>query len=510
MSNSDELKQMRRERDFLRELLDLGSQDDLSPLLEKALDLIVQMTHAKKGYLELHPDSDGHDDLQPQDKAWSVARACTEEELAEIRKRISRGIISKAMAEGQTIETPSAISDERFRDRKSVRAHKIEAVLCAPVGNPPIGVVYLQGRELPGRFADDDKEWAEIFARQLTPLADRLLSQKRQQIATDPTRDIRKNFSCPGILGRSESLAQVLRTASYLAPLVIDVLLTGPSGTGKTAMARAIHRNSPRSEGPFVELNCAAIPESLFESELFGAEAGAHSSAMSRKAGKVEAAENGTLFLDEIGELSLGSQAKLLQLLQSREYYPLGSNKPKHANVRIISATNVDLMALVSERRFREDLYYRLNVVPLEMPPLSARMDDIPILVEYLCQQTCQRLGLEPLPVSRDALVACREATWPGNIRELDNAVQKAVIHANGQKSGRLETRHLFPDQHSDADASDGPRTLQQAMRGFQRRFVRDALEGNEWNVAETARQLGIVRSHLYNLIKTHELTRKS
>ena len=220
MSNdSDELKQLRGERDFLRELLDLGSQDDLSPLLEKALDLIVQMTHAKKGYLELHPDGESDDDLQAQDEAWSVARACTEEDLVEIRKRISRGIISKAMADGETVETPSAISDERFRDRKSVRAHKIEAVLCAPVGNPPIGVVYLQGRELPGRFTAEDKEWAEVFARQLTPLADRLLSQKRQQIATDPTRDIRKSFKCPGILGRSDSLARVLRTASYLAPL---------------------------------------------------------------------------------------------------------------------------------------------------------------------------------------------------------------------------------------------------------------------------------------------------
>lgn len=499
----DEVAALQRESTFLRELLSLGSQEELTPLLERALDSIVQMTRAEKGYLELVLDRDKD---PGQGQTWSAARDCTEDEVDKIRERISSGIISEAMAGGKTIETPSAMSDSRFRDRKSVRAHKIEAVLCAPVGDPPIGVVYLQGRTISGQFAGNAKEWAELFAQQLAPLADRLLSHERQRTESDPTRKIRQDFHCPGILGRSQSLARVLRTASNVAGLNIDVLITGPSGTGKTALARAIHQNSQRSEGRFVDLNCAAIPENLFESELFGAEAGAHSTAMRAKEGKVAAAEGGTLFLDEIAELSLGSQAKLLQLLQAREYYPLGASSARKANVRIISATNAELDARVKEGHFREDLFYRLNVVPLAMPALADRLDDISILAEHLCRLACERMGLPAFQISRAALAACHETPWPGNIRELGNAIQKAVIHARSENSETLEPRHLFPD---DAARHNAPLTLQDAMRRYQGRFVSDALASNDWNVTKTALQLGIARSHVYNLIKAHGLTRE-
>ncbi|MCG8417316.1 MAG: sigma-54-dependent Fis family transcriptional regulator [Proteobacteria bacterium] len=509
-TQTNEWEKLRQERDFYRKLLALGSQDDLGPLLDTALDLIVQVTDAEKGYLELRPQDEN--DEWPDDVAqpWFAKTACSDEDVAKIRRNISRGIISKAMLEGETIETVSALEDERFRDRKSVKAHQITAVLCAPVGHPSIGVVYLQGRiaDAPREFTADDRARAELFARQLAPLAERLVGQYRRRLESDDTREIRKAFSCPGILGRSGRLAQVLHTASSVAPLEIDVLITGPSGTGKTAMARAIHQNSRRSNGPFVELNCAAIPETLFESDLFGAMPGAHSSATRRIPGKLEAADSGTLFLDEIGELSLGAQAKLLQLLQSRQYYPLGATKPKRANVRIVSATNADLRTLVNERRFREDLYYRLSVMPLEMPSLADRTDDIPILVEHFCQKTCERHQLEQFVVSRRALVACQEATWPGNVRELANRVEAAVIRARGQDSTTLEVYHLFPDEIANVQDQTQPRSFQEAMRDFQRRFVREALEGNDWNVAETARQLSIARSHLYNLIHAHKLTR--
>src|SRR5262249_4328066 len=214
--------------------------------------------------------------------------------------------------------------------------------------------------------------------------------------------------------------------ASHVAPLDIDILITGPNGTGKSALAHAIARNSPRASGPFIDLNCAAIPETLVESELFGAERGAHSTAGRTVAGEVAAAEGGTRFLDEVAELSPAAQAKLLQLLQARAYTPLGATTPVRADIRIISASNADLRALVAARRFREDLYYRLHVLPLEMPGLGARREDIPELVEHFAAEVCRRHRLPPVTVSPRALAACQAASWPGHVRELAHAIEAA------------------------------------------------------------------------------------
>jgi Nif-specific regulatory protein len=487
-----------QERDFYRRLLDLGGQREIEPLLDEALALIVEVTGAKTGYLELYDD----DSSQP--RFWRGYH-CTEADLETIRSSISRGIIARAISEGRTIETPSALGDVRFQDLGSVRQHEIHQVLCAPVGEPPLGVVYLQGRTRPGMFAKEDREHAELFTRQLAPLADRLV-RRDDRNKVDYTAEVRESLRCPEIVGRSRALAQVMQSAANVAPLDVDVLITGPSGSGKSMLARVIHNNSPRSRGPFVELNCAAIPETLLESELFGAERGAHSTATRKSPGKVAAAEGGTLFLDEIGELTAAAQAKLLQLLATREYHPLGAAAPVKADVRIISATNANLEERVAARQFREDLYYRMHVVPVVVPGLEVRREDIPDLVEHFIAEACKRHKLVPLPVSPRALVACREAAWPGHTRQLAHAIEAAVIRAHGERALSLREHHIFPKApHDDADAP----TLAEATRAFQRRHILQALEHHDWNVSETARALDVTRSHLYNLINDLELKRR-
>jgi len=497
--SGEEDRRLRSERDFYWRLLDLGRELEIEPLLDEALALIVDVTGASKGFIELYDDQAG--------PGFWRGRGCSDEDVDAIRTSISHGIIARAMAEGRTIDTPSALDDSRFADLASVRRNEIQAVLCAPVGPPPpLGVVYLQGQPCGGPFATVDRERAELFARQLAPLADRLVSRRRVVEPLDYTREARARFHCPEMVGRSRALAHVLQQASLVAPLDVDVLITGPSGTGKSALARAIANNSRRARGPFVAVNCAAMPETLIENELFGAERGAHSTATRKVAGKVAAAEGGTLFLDEVAELPPGAQAKLLHLLHQREYHPLGGNAAVKADVRIISATNAKLTELVAARRFREDLYYRLHVLPLEIPGLPDRREDIAEIVDHLCEEACRKHKLPAIRISRAASLACREASWPGHIRQLANAIEAAVIRAHGEKSPTVEIRHVFPDAGATAD--EGQTSFQAATRLFQRRYVLEMLDKNDWNISETARQLDLARSHLYNLINEFALKR--
>lgn len=494
MGPSERPEELASERDFYRRLLDLGSQQEIEPLLDQALALIVEVTGATTAYLELY------DDTSSVPRFWK-GHGVSEQDVVTIRTSISRGIIARAIAEGRTIESQSALMDERFSELSSVRANAIQAVLCTPVGTaPPIGVVYLQGRRRPGMFSPSDRGRAELFARQLAPLADRLVH--RDPNRADHTRAVRERMRCPEIVGHSQALARLLHAAANVSHLEVDVLITGPSGTGKSLLAKTIANNSPRANGPFVELNCAALPEALLESELFGAERGAHSTATSARAGKVAAAEGGTLFLDEIGELSSSAQAKLLQLLETREYHPLGSRSVAKANVRVLSATNADLEARIAAKQFREDLYYRLHVVPLEVPGLDERREDIGDLVEHFAVEACKRHKLPPITVTWRALVACRNATWQGHTRQLAHAIEAAVIRAHGENADALHEHHIFPKVSREAE----PVTLQEATRQFQRHLVREALEKHDWNVTAAAADLGLARSHVYNLINEFRL----
>jgi len=501
--------------DFYRKLLELGQAEEIEPFLDEALALIVQLTGARRGYVELLPDPDA----RGKPRFW-VAHGCYDADVEEIRAAFSRGVIAEALATGRTIVTESALRDPRFRARGSVQRNRIEAVLCAPVGAaPPMGVIYLQDRTANGPFTEEDRLRAEAFARHLVPFADRLLLRRLRREEADPTLPFRRTLRADTVIGRSHALAQVLQQAAVAAPLDVTVLLTGPSGTGKTQLARVLHDSGPRGRGPFVELNCAALPENLLESELFGALKGAHSAASQNVEGKVAAAEGGTLFLDEVGELLPSAQAKLLQLLQSREYYPLGAKRPVRADVRLIAATNLDLKAAVSRKEFREDLFYRLQVLPIRLPALAERKEDLAPLAEFFCTKACTSHGLPSLRLSVDALCAAEAAEWTGNARELAHAIEAAAIRAAAEGVLQIERRHLFPDTAPAGPSGPPPPleitpykglTFQEATRRFQAELLRVTLEENGWNVTEAATKLDLARSHAYKLVRAFGLARRT
>jgi Nif-specific regulatory protein len=326
-----------------------------------------------------------------------------------------------------------------------------------------------------------------------------------QPAEPDPTARPRAQLVAESIVGRSRAVAAMLRDAALVAPIDVNVLITGDTGTGKSQLARVIHESGPRAAKPFVELNCAALPAELLENELFGSERGAHSTAQQAVSGKIAEAEGGTLFLDEIGELPVSSQAKLLQVLQSRTYYPLGAAKPRRADVRVLAATNRDLEAAVRASTFREDLYYRLQVLPVRVPRLADRREDIPELAAVLCESARKRYDLPHLRLSHNALHALWVAEWPGNVRQLAHVLEAAVIRAAGESVAYVEPRHLFPEREAPQEPEQ---SLQGATREFQREFVRRTLEDCDWNVAEAARRLDVSRGHVYRLIQAFGLAR--
>jgi len=480
-------------------LLELGNEGEVAPLLDQALALIVQFTAARIAYLELH-----HDDASGG--GFWRAHGCTPDDLAAIRSSISRGIIQAAHAAGETVETPSAKDDPRFATRGSVQQNEIDAVLCAPIGRPPLGVVYLQGLPAGESFSARHREWAELFATQLGLVAERLRTPRSELELVDHTAQVRQRFQCQALIGRSRALARVLNEAASMAPLDIGVLITGPSGTGKSALARAIHDNSRRVGRPFVAINCGAIPTNLVESELFGVERGAHSTATQRTVGKVAAARGGTLFLDEVGDLPYEAQTKLLQLLQDRQYFPLGSSQVVAADVRVIAATNVDLRERVEKNAFRRDLLYRLNIVTIEMPGLAERREDIAALVMHFTREACARHGLPPLAVARGTIVVTENEAWSGEVRELANAVEAGAVRATSEGVATLRPHHLFPDR--EGRSSDDALDYRDATRRFQRRYLLDVLTECDWSIPDAVHQLGIARSQLYNLITIFDLKR--
>jgi DNA-binding NtrC family response regulator len=299
-----------------------------------------------------------------------------------------------------------------------------------------------------------------------------------------------------GLVGRHPEMARLYQQITKIAPTPTTVLITGESGTGKELVARAIHRRSDRAGAPFVAVNVAAIPETLVESELFGHERGAFTGAHARRLGRFELAHGGTVFLDEIGSLRLDLQSKLLRVLQEREIERVGGQRPVAVDVRVLAATNANLRAAVRERTFREDLFFRLNVVPLHLPPLRERRDDIPHLVEHFVRKAARECRRDVRGVSAGALEVLARYDWPGNVRELENVIHRAVVLATGP------VLHLQDVPLDVAMPEAGPRLteddgmpLREACDRFERQYVLRALERVQWNVSRAARLLGVHRN---------------
>ncbi|MDP9149290.1 MAG: sigma 54-interacting transcriptional regulator [Myxococcota bacterium] len=496
---SSEIERLRLERDLYLGLLDLNDRQDAPVFLEEALRLIVRVLDAGQAYLEVTDPHEG--------PSWWRAAGCSDEQVEWIRAIVSRGIIAETLAAGEVVACPSALLDPRFRDRPSVQASQIEAVLCVPIVQTiPMGVLYIQGRRGGGAFRDAETERAKTFARHLAPLVEGLFLRSRGP-QTDHVAPFRARLRLDGILGKSAALGAVLREVELVAPLDVAVLITGETGSGKSQLARVIHENSRRRDRRFVEINCSALPDNLIESELFGSVAGAHSTATKRVEGKVGAAQGGTLFLDEIAELSQNAQSKLLQFLHTKDYYALGSSTSLRADVRIIAATNDDLEEAVEQRRFRDDLFYRLHVLTIRMPSLAERPEDVGPLGVALCERAQRSHGLKPLLLSPKAIRAIEGHSWRGNVRELAHAVEAAAIRAAAEGAAAIESAHIFRPVPSNG-AGRATLSFHEATRKFQAGVVLRALKAEDWNVAATARALDVTRAHLYNLIKAYGLSR--
>ncbi|MGH7633293.1 MAG: sigma-54-dependent transcriptional regulator, partial [Gemmatimonadaceae bacterium] len=314
------------------------------------------------------------------------------------------------------------------------------------------------------------------------------------------------------IVGRSFAIRALIEKIEKVAPTPARVLITGENGTGKELVARALHRLSARANHPFVEVNCAAIPTELIESELFGHMKGSFTGAIADRAGKFEQASGGTLFLDEVGDMSHSAQAKVLRVLEDGVVTRLGGAKPVSVDVRGIAATNKNLEQEISEGRFREDLYYRLNVVPLSVPPLRDRREDIPLLAAHFAALLSRHEGMAPRVFAPDALERLAAFDWPGNVRELRNTVERILILAGGARVAAGDVDRLVGQravEQSSMGALMESRTFEEFREAAERAFLLAKLREHDWNVSETARLLDMPRSNLYKKIERYGLTRE-
>lgn len=453
--------------------------DEQSPksLFPKILEIARDVLHADAAVLDISGESSLH--ISNPEKV-----------------SISISAIRKAQAENKVIVW-NQLEDDSADLSKSIVQNQLTSIMVSPFRSPnsETGYLYLQRAARQDPFTEDDSDLFDSFVIVCEKFAFALIDRIRDKASLNQLRNVSKK---DGLIFQSKSMANLIAFADKISNLPIPVIIRGETGTGKEVLARYIHRQSPRAEKPFVAVNCGAIPENLMETLLFGHSKGAFTGAIENRKGFFEEAEGGTIFLDEIGELPLNMQVKLLRVLQEKHITRVGDNREIPVNVRVISATHVNLEEAVKEGKFREDLYFRIQVMPLEIPPLRERGQDVILLAESFMERYSSEYGNGKFRLSRNTEKALLGYHWPGNVRELENKIQKAMILAT---HGVIQPANLGLEKIQE-QVKDSPRTLKEARDAVDREVISRALRDAGANLTLAATILGIDRKVLREVME--------
>ena len=458
----------------------LAAPADVDELLGSVLRVLGEGLGLQRVALAIVEPDSGHTIIQ-------AAYGLTPAEIRRGRYGPGEGVIGHVVQTGEAATVARISADERFVDKTGARAGGVDrAFLCVPVveHGAVLGTLSAYRPLEAVERLDEDARALGIVGSMLVP-ALRRASERRAMPEPEGGHRAPANT-----IGRSKPMEQVYALLSQVAASPTTVLLRGESGTGKELIATAIHEESPRRRGPFVKVNCAALPESIIESELFGHERGAFTGALHQRKGRFELADGGTIFLDEIGDLSPTTQIKLLRVLQQREFERVGGNDTQRVDVRIVAATSRDLEVMIEDGGFRRDLYYRLNVFPIRLPPLRERKADIVLLADHFVESFNRAHGRSVRRISTPAIDMLMAYHWPGNVRELENCIERAVLLA---RDDVVHGHHLPPSLQTAEATGTGPqRGLKAQLQAVEREIVLDALKSARGNMAQAARQLGI------------------
>lgn len=494
------LENLKEENRKLQVLYSTGivfsTETEMKVLMDSAIETVVKELKADSGFIILTDDIGSTESM--------FAKNMNPQENPEALN-LSSTVVKNTLHISSPVRIDKTSEDDELAGKSSVIKLGISAVLCVPLiaGSKTLGAVYLDRRNKENPFTHSDLLYLLSFAKQIirglqVSLEISSLEKKLLTDAVQNFEDFRKEFKCEKIIGSNKKLFELLKIAAKISPTDASVIILGENGTGKDLLARAIHENSRRKDKPFVTIDCSSIPADLLESELFGYESGAFTGATKSKPGKLEIADGGTIFFDEIGEMSINLQAKLLRIIQTKELERLGSVQTKKIDVRILCATNKNISEMISKGQFREDLYYRLKVIELKLPPLRERKEDILELSNFFLKKHAQ--DGKPFSISEEALQILEEYNWPGNIRELENVILRSVVLA---KSDIIETSDLPPeliDKTVLDERIDDGKTLLDAETEFRRMFIIRTLRRVKTK-AEAAQLLGINRTHFYKLL---------
>jgi transcriptional regulator with GAF, ATPase, and Fis domain len=470
-----ELRGYRRLFDFSQRLL---RNYELDALIDDLLDAIIDITRADKGFLLLVEDGE---------VGIHTARNVEQETVPDALEQVSDSIISKVLETREPIIVSDAMSHDEFKRSESVVNLNLSSVMCVPLldRGELIGLLYVGNEEVAHLFTRRDLDLLTVFAAQASLIVANAIMVRDLRLDREQLSQRLDEMRFGSIIGASDAMQEIFRKVEKVAPTDVTVLVTGETGTGKELVAREIHNRSDRFKHPFMAINCGAIPENLLESELFGHVKGAFTGAEKTRQGKFQAAEGGTVFLDEIGEMPVSLQVKLLRVLQEREVTKVGSSESEAVDIRVIAATNKDLEAAVESGQFREDLYYRLNVISLDLPPLNMRGDDVILIARYYINEICDDLGVGTKELSPEAKAALKEYEWPGNVRQLENKLKKAILLSDRSVLGA-------DDLGLEPEMLDPIAPLSEAKERFAYRYVLEALERNDGNRTAAADELDV------------------